>query len=99
MSSTDSKTETENVVVRLPEPPAGHYWSVYQGAFHMDHLALRKTGRFWDKTVVDRVLPFRDKQGPLNPEDVLWNSAASIMAEHNASSEWEKYYGDYTPVK
>lgn len=90
----------EGVIVQLPHPPAGHYWRVYKGSLHIDHLSLRKKGRWLDKTVVDTMLFFRDKTNIIRePAEVLWEAASSIMEEISASKEWEKYYGDYAPVK
>lgn len=99
MSEQEFQVAEGAVVLSLPVPPAGHYWSVYKGAFNIDHLALRKKGRFWDKTIDDRPLFFRDKNGVMNPADTLRKTADSIMEELNGYAEWEKYYGDYSPVK
>lgn len=99
-SETTAVISDEGVSVQMPHPPAGHYWRVYKGALHIDHLSLRKTGKLWDKTVVDTMIFFRNKENVIMaPEDALWNAACSIMEEISASKEWEKYYGDYAPVK
>lgn len=99
MTNTVDATTDAGVVVRLPKPPAGHYWRVYKGGLHIDHLALCKKGKLWDRKVIDTVLFFRDRNGPMEPPAVLWEAACAIMEEIAFSDEWEKYYGDYAPVK